>query len=133
MQATPAPKPTARGERFRTTPIMRFAFWCLQVPPLYAAIVLFLPYPTFVLSPGYALLAQIGTERTWALISLCVPAFAVFAWWRRTDNSISTALMLSGMWHGVIGLMILLAAPMSVVPGGLIVLAILNCLLAMRI
>jgi len=112
---------------------MRFAFWCLQTPPLYAGIVLVLPWSTFSGSISYNLMAQLATEQTWGLLSFIVPMFAAFAWWRSTDLSISTALLVSGIWHAVIGILILLAAPFSVVAGSLIILAVLNCLLAMRI
>jgi hypothetical protein len=122
-----------RGERFKTTPLMRLAYWCLQAPPLYAGLILLLPFDTFASANSYKLMAQIGSEPFWAVISLCVPAVSIIAWYRRTDASISTALMLSGIWHGTIGLMFLMASPGSVIPGSLIVLAVLNCLLAMRI
>jgi len=62
-----------------------------------------------------------------------VPVFAALAWASGRELAIHGALLGTGAWHAIVGMLVLLASPLSIGPATFLVIAFFNCLLASRI
>ena len=113
--------------------LVHAAYLAMFFPPAWSAVILLLPGSTFGTAEGYRMMAALMPETAWAGVSAAVAAFGLAAWlWGGTEMVLG-ALCLAAGWHAVVAALIFVANPLSVVPGSLLALAVLICLLVVRL
>lgn len=108
-------------------------YWILLLPPTWAAVALLLPDSTFAKSPGYDLMAHLMTENQWAAVSAATAAAAALAWGARNRHAVIVALFFVFLWHAIGAALALISFPLGLLPGPMVALAILICILIFRI